>query len=58
MVFTAWGIGGVFGPLLAGKVVDLTGTYLLAYKISAALLGGAVLLALLLKIPRYVLAKA
>ncbi|ABB15233.1 L-lactate MFS transporter [Carboxydothermus hydrogenoformans] len=58
LVFTAWGIGGVLGPLLAGKVVDLTGNYLIAYKISAALLGGAVLLALLLKIPRYVLAKA
>lgn len=38
VLYTAWGIAGVIGPIIAGKVVDATGTYNLAYMISAALL--------------------
>jgi OFA family oxalate/formate antiporter-like MFS transporter len=37
LIFTAWGGGGVFGPLLGGIVRDLTGTYQVSYTISAIL---------------------
>ena len=37
ILFSAWGIGGVTGPLLAGKVVDIFGSYSAAYIIAAAL---------------------
>lgn len=37
LVFTAWGVGGVFGPLMAGAVVDMTNSYFYAYLISACL---------------------
>jgi nitrate/nitrite transporter NarK len=46
ILFTAWGVGGVFGPILAGKIADATGTYELAYQISAGLLLFAALLAM------------
>jgi len=28
ILFTAWGVGGVFGPILAGKIADATGSYM------------------------------
>jgi MFS family permease len=31
MMLTAWGVGGVFGPLLGGIVRDVTGTYAISY---------------------------
>lgn len=34
LVFTAWGIGGFVGPIVAGKVADLTGVYNNAYLIT------------------------
>lgn len=37
ILFSAWGVGGVIGPLLAGWIADSTGTYELAFKISAGL---------------------
>lgn len=37
LVFTAWGVGGVFGSMVAGKIVDLTGTYNMAFLVAAAL---------------------
>jgi OFA family oxalate/formate antiporter-like MFS transporter len=37
LVFTAWGVGGVFGSMTAGTIVDSTGAYGLAYGIAAAL---------------------
>jgi MFS family permease len=46
ILFTAWGVGGVFGPILAGKIADATGSYQLAYQISAGLLMLATLLAM------------
>lgn len=47
LVFTAWGVGGVVGPIIAGKVVDATGVYDQAYLIAAALcVIGAVLIRL------------
>jgi len=49
ILYLAWGVSGVVGPLIAAKVVDITGTYALAYDISAALLGVAILCGLLTK---------
>ncbi|TLM98460.1 MAG: OFA family MFS transporter, partial [Actinobacteria bacterium] len=37
LVFTAWGVGGVFGSMTAGSIVDSTGTYALAYGAAAVL---------------------
>lgn len=47
VLYTAWGVSGVVGPLIAGLAVDRTGTYALAYTLSAALLGVAILLGLM-----------
>lgn len=49
VLYLAWGISGVVGPLIAAWVVDNTGTYELAYVISAALLGIAIVLGLIIK---------
>lgn len=38
VLYTAWGIAGAIGPIIAGIVVDRTGTYNLAYMISSGLL--------------------
>ncbi len=37
LVFTAWGVGGVFGSMTAGTIVDSTGSYGVAYAIAAVL---------------------
>ncbi|MDP3387797.1 MAG: OFA family MFS transporter [Eubacteriales bacterium] len=37
MVITAWGIGGVLGPLLGGIVRDVTGVYTYSYMASAVI---------------------
>jgi OFA family oxalate/formate antiporter-like MFS transporter len=37
-VFTGFGVAGVFGPLLGGKIRDVTGTYSTSYTISAVML--------------------
>jgi MFS family permease len=47
ILFTAWGVGGVFGPTLAGRIADATGSYAGAYQIAAVLLTLACLLAML-----------
>jgi OFA family oxalate/formate antiporter-like MFS transporter len=47
VLYTAWGVSGVVGPLIAAWAVDSTGTYALAYTISAALLGVAIVLGLM-----------
>lgn len=49
VLYTAWGIAGTIGPIIAGIVVDKTGTYDLAYLISAGLLAVSLLLAILTK---------
>lgn len=38
LIFTAWGLGGVIGPLTAGRIFDLTGSYNTAYIVSLILL--------------------
>jgi OFA family oxalate/formate antiporter-like MFS transporter len=37
LVFTAWGVGGVFGSMTAGSIVDSTGGYAIAYAAAAIL---------------------
>jgi len=37
LVFTAWGVGGVFGSMTAGTIVDSTGSYGVAYGVAAVL---------------------
>ncbi len=37
MLITAWGVGGVFGPLLGGLVRDATGTYSISFIVSGIL---------------------
>jgi MFS transporter, OFA family, oxalate/formate antiporter len=51
IMFTAWGVGGVFGPILAGKVADASGSYSAAYTISAAMLIFAAILTFFTKAP-------
>jgi len=51
ILFTAWGVGGVFGPILAGRVADATGGYNLAYSISAALMIFGAILTFFTKAP-------
>jgi MFS family permease len=45
ILFTAWGVGGVVGPILAGKIADATGSYAGAYNVAGALVAFAFLLA-------------
>lgn len=51
MVITAWGIGGVFGPLLGGIVRDLTGTYTISYMVSGVLSASGAILTFFTKPP-------
>ena len=51
LLFTAWGVGGMFGPLLAGRIADSTGSYQLAYYIAAGLLVAAAGLTTITKRP-------
>jgi len=45
LIFTSWGVAGIIGPILAGRVVDLTGTYTYSYIVAGTmLLIGAVLI--------------
>jgi nitrate/nitrite transporter NarK len=38
IMFSAWGVGGTVGPLIGGKIADVTGSYSLAFTIAAGLL--------------------
>ncbi len=51
LLFTAWGLGGVFGPLLAGAIADATGGYGLACRLAALLVLTAAGLSLLTRRP-------
>jgi len=44
ILFTAWGVGGVVGPMLAGWIADRTGSYAGAYNVAGALLAFAFIL--------------
>ncbi len=47
ILFTAWGVGGVIGPTLAGRIADATGSYAGAYHVAGLLVTLAFLLAML-----------
>jgi MFS family permease len=47
ILFTAWGVGGVVGPMLAGRIADATGNYVQAYNIAGLLVMLAFVLAML-----------
>lgn len=47
ILFTSWGVGGVVGPMLAGKIADTTGSYAAAYNVAGTLLIFAAFLAML-----------
>lgn len=51
LVFTAWGVGGVFGPFLGGVVHDATGDYHVSYLVSAALCLIGAIMSLLIRHP-------
>ncbi len=51
IILTSWGAAGVLGPILGGRAADLTGQYVAAYLVSAALLFLAFLLAFTIKPP-------
>lgn len=50
IIYTAWGAGGLFGPLVGGLVRDLTGTYVMSFQISAVLSSLGLLLAYVIKV--------
>ncbi|MDO6496584.1 L-lactate MFS transporter [Photobacterium sanguinicancri] len=49
VLYTAWGISGFIGPVLAAVAVDTTGTYTMAYTICAAMVGVAIFLSFVTK---------
>ena len=51
-VFTGFGVAGVLGSLLGGRVRDLLGSYSMAYTICAVMLVAAALLAFAMRPPR------
>ena len=52
LMFTAFGVAGVTGPYVAGRIRDAFGAYNYAYTVSAIMLLGGILLALTLKAPK------
>lgn len=57
-VFTGFGVAGVFGPLLGGKLRDVTGSYSTSYTISAVMLLVGTALALTTRAPAPVAASS
>lgn len=49
VLYTAWGISGFIGPVVAAVAVDTTGTYTLAYSICAVMMAVAVFLSFITK---------
>jgi OFA family oxalate/formate antiporter-like MFS transporter len=37
LVFTAWGVAGVIGPIIAGRLFDLFGNYTNAFYVGSAI---------------------
>src|SRR5699024_271677 len=52
LIFTAWRLGGLVGPLMAGRIIDATGGYGMAYIVSAILLLIAAGLAFITRAPK------
>lgn len=55
LVFTSWGVGGVFGSMVAGKIVDITGSYNMAFVVAAVLCVVAAVLTFITKAPQTVI---
>ncbi|ASB49318.1 L-lactate MFS transporter [Alkalitalea saponilacus] len=51
LIFTSWGVAGIIGPILAGRVVDLTGTYTWSYIVAGSMLLLGALLIKFVKAP-------
>lgn len=51
ILFTAWGVAGVSGPLAAGYILDVTGGYNTAYLIASVLCFFAAVLGMIVKPP-------
>ncbi len=49
VLYTAWGVSGFIGPVVAATAVDMTGNYVMAYTICAAMLAVAVVLSIITK---------
>jgi OFA family oxalate/formate antiporter-like MFS transporter len=52
LVFTAFGVAGVLGPLLGGRIRDVAGSYSMSYTISACMLLFAAFLAFATSAPK------
>lgn len=52
LIFTGWGIAGIVGPVLAGRVADLTGTYTASYWAAGSMLVLGALLVGFIKAPK------
>ncbi|WP_297482894.1 OFA family MFS transporter [uncultured Photobacterium sp.] len=49
VLYTAWGVSGFIGPVVAAFAVDTTGTYTLAYTVCSAMIAVAVILSVITK---------
>jgi OFA family oxalate/formate antiporter-like MFS transporter len=52
LMLTAWGFGGVLGPLLISRVIDTTDSYTLAFYIIAAIMIGSAVVAYIVRPPK------
>src|SRR5690625_5534931 len=52
LIFTSWGLGGLLGPIIARRIIDVTGEYNMVYIFSALLLCVAAHMALFTKKPK------
>ncbi|HBL71572.1 MAG TPA: oxalate:formate antiporter [Bacteroidales bacterium] len=52
IIFTGWGVAGVIGPIIGGRVADMTGTYNGSYIVAGVMLVIGVLLVKLIKAPK------
>ncbi len=51
-VFTAYGLGGIFGPIMAGSMYDMTGSYTYAFITISILLAVALFISLMYRLPK------
>ncbi len=52
LMLTAWGVGGVLGPLLISSIIDATQSYTLAFYIIAAIMVGSAIFTFFVRPPR------